>query len=77
MGADLRIHDPYVETWNAAQHGEPDYPVKGEPDLHRAIEEADVVVLLQAHSQYLGGALDDVRLFDTRGVLSGDGVERL
>ena len=40
---------------------------------------ADVVVLLQAHSVY---DLDDiarraVAVFDTRGVMSGDNVERL
>jgi UDP-N-acetyl-D-glucosamine dehydrogenase len=77
MGADLRFHDPYVTVWNAAEHGEPERPIKGEPDLYRAIEEADVVVLLQAHEEYLGGTLDGVRVFDTRGVLKGETVERL
>jgi hypothetical protein len=52
-------------------------PIKGEPDLQQAIREADVVVLLQAHQEYLGGALDGVRIFDTRGVLTGESVERL
>jgi UDP-N-acetyl-D-glucosamine dehydrogenase len=77
MGADLRFHDPYVTVWNAAEHGEPERSIKGEPDLHRALEEADVVVLLQAHEEYLGGTLDGVRVFDTRGVLKGETVERL
>jgi len=77
MGADLRFHDPYVTVWNAAEHGEPERPIKGEPDLQQAIREADVVVLLQAHQEYLGGALDGVRIFDTRGVLTGESVERL
>ncbi|WP_456599835.1 PglD-related sugar-binding protein [Blastococcus sp. SYSU DS0616] len=43
----------------------------------QAIAEADAAVLVQAHSEYLGGALDGVRIFDTRGVLEGDVVERL
>jgi nucleotide sugar dehydrogenase len=77
MGADLRFHDPYVTVWNAAEHGEPERSIKGEPDLYRALEEADVVVLLQAHEEYLGGTLDGVRVFDTRGVLKGETVERL
>jgi UDP-N-acetyl-D-glucosamine dehydrogenase len=77
MGADLRFHDPYVTVWNAAEHGEPERPIKGEPDLQQAIRDADVVVLLQAHQEYLGGALDGVRVFDTRGVLTGESVERL
>jgi UDP-N-acetyl-D-glucosamine dehydrogenase len=77
LGADVRFHDPYVEVWNAAEHGEPEYLIKAESDLRRAIEEADAVVLLQAHGEYLDGALDGVRLFDTRGALSGASVERL
>lgn len=77
MGADLRFHDPYVSVWNAANHGDPERPVKGETDLSQAMEEADIVVLLQAHEQYLGGVLDGMRVFDTRGVLTGEGVDRL
>jgi UDP-N-acetyl-D-glucosamine dehydrogenase len=77
MGADVRFHDPYVTDWNAAEHGEPERVLKVEPDLLQAAREADVVVLLQAHREYLGGALDGVPVFDTRGVLTGDTVERL
>lgn len=77
MGADLRFHDPYVTLWNAAEHGEPERPIKGEPDLRQAMGEADIVVLLQAHDEYLGGALDGAAVFDTRGVLTGEGVDRL
>jgi UDP-N-acetyl-D-glucosamine dehydrogenase len=77
MGADLRFHDPYVTVWNAAEHGDPERLIKGEADLQSAIDEADVVVLLQAHAEYVGGALDGVRVFDTRGVLTGESVERL
>jgi UDP-N-acetyl-D-glucosamine dehydrogenase len=77
MGAELRFHDPYVTVWNTAERGEPERLLKVEPDLRQAVEEVDVVVLLQAHKEYLGGALDGVRVFDTRGVMSGDTVERL
>ena len=55
----------------------PQRQLKGESDLGRALQEADVVVLLQAHREYLDGVLDGVRVFDTRGVLVGEGVERL
>jgi UDP-N-acetyl-D-glucosamine dehydrogenase len=77
MGAEVRFHDPYVEVWNAAEHGQPENLVKGEQDLDTAVREADVVVLVQAHSEYLSGALDGIRVFDTRGALSGESVERL
>ena len=45
--------------------------------IRQALEEADLVVLLQAHRQYLDGVLDGVPVFDTRGVLDGEAVERL
>ncbi|MGY1846820.1 nucleotide sugar dehydrogenase [Blastococcus sp. SYSU DS1021] len=77
MGADLRFHDPYVTVWNAAEHGDPEHLIKGESDLRLAMQKADLVVLLQAHDEYLDGALDGMRVFDTRGVLTGDGVDRL
>jgi nucleotide sugar dehydrogenase len=77
MGADVRFHDPYVASWNAAEHHEPENLLKGETDLDAALREADVVVLLQAHRDYLDGALDGVSVFDTRGALSGETVERL
>ncbi|SFK92778.1 nucleotide sugar dehydrogenase [Geodermatophilus ruber] len=77
LGADLRFHDPHVAVWNAAEHGEPENPLKAEPDLRQAVEQADVVVLLQAHREYLAGALAGVPVFDTRGVLVGETVERL
>ncbi|MGY1752148.1 nucleotide sugar dehydrogenase [Blastococcus sp. SYSU D01042] len=77
MGADVRFHDPHVELWNAAEVGEVAEPLKGEPDLQQAIAEADTVVLLQAHREYLMGPLDGISVFDTRGVLDGELVERL
>ena len=77
LGADLRYHDPYVPVWNTAERGERENLVKVEPDLRQALEEADLVVLLQAHRQYLDGVLDGVAVFDTRVVLDGEAVERL
>jgi UDP-N-acetyl-D-glucosamine dehydrogenase len=77
MGVHVCFHDPYVKTWNAAEHGEPERLITVEPDLRQAAEEADVVVLLQAHREYLDGVLDEVPVLDTRGVLSGPTVVRL
>jgi UDP-N-acetyl-D-glucosamine dehydrogenase len=77
LGADLRFHDPYVPVWNTAERGERENLLKVEPDLRQALEQADVVVLLQAHRQYLDGVLNGVPVFDTRGVLDGEAVERL
>lgn len=77
MGADVRFHDPYVTDWNATEHGEPERFLKSETDLRQAAEAADVIVLLQAHREYINGALDGLPVFDTRGVLAGDAVERL
>ncbi|MDP5183834.1 nucleotide sugar dehydrogenase [Blastococcus sp. BMG 814] len=77
MGADVRFHDPHVDVWNAAAHGDPERLLEGEQDLHAALKQADIVVLLQAHHEYLDGALDGVGVFDTRGVLSGSEVVRL
>jgi UDP-N-acetyl-D-glucosamine dehydrogenase len=77
LGADVRFHDPYVSTWNTAEHGEAELLLAREPDVRAAAEAADVVILLQAHAPYLDGTLEGVRVFDTRGVLTGDAVERL
>ncbi|GAA1109623.1 nucleotide sugar dehydrogenase [Nesterenkonia jeotgali] len=73
--AEVSFHDPLVEEWN----------VDGErlsrvPDLDAALQDADVVLLLQAHSSY---DMEHVArlsetLFDTRGVASNtDGVYKL
>lgn len=67
-GAVLSYHDPFVEGWQ----------VDGK-DIRRAdspLADADLTILLQAHSQY---DLDDIAakahlLFDTRGKLSGEKV---
>ncbi|MGY1724525.1 hypothetical protein [Blastococcus sp. SYSU DS0533] len=73
----MRFHDRYVATWHAAEHGEADRLPKVEPDLRDAAERAHAVVPPQAHREHLGGALDGIRTFDTRGVLEGEMVEFL
>lgn len=63
-GADLKFHDPFVKEWQlegATLHAEEDF--------HGAIENADLVIILQNHTSY---DLDDIvsrakRVLDTRG----------
>jgi len=73
-GADVHFFDPYVDIFSLK-----DRQISGEKDLALAVDWADIVVLLQAHSQIvesdvLAGAR---RVLDTRGALSGENVERL
>jgi nucleotide sugar dehydrogenase len=65
-GALISFHDPYVTSWNL--DGE---DLKRVPDLHAALREADVAVLLQAHTAYDLPALAGTAplLLDTRGRL--------
>ena len=74
LGADIVAHDPYLQSFDVDGVG-----VSMEIDIHRALDSADVVVLLQAHSAF---DLDEIArrgnvVFDARGVLSGPNVERL
>jgi len=73
LGADLSFHDPYVERWSVGD-GELE-----RADLAGALEQADCVVLLQAHEIYSRqDATAQARLiFDTRGYLGGSNVRRL
>jgi nucleotide sugar dehydrogenase len=77
-GADVSYHDPFVPEW----------PIKGTggmslscvDDLDKAVMDADIVVMLQNHSDYDTAQLArDARvLFDTRGTVEEiDGVKRL
>lgn len=73
-GADVHFFDPYVDIFSLK-----DRQISSEKDLALAVDWADIVVLLQAHSQIvesdvLAGAR---RVLDTRGALSGENVERL
>ncbi len=69
-GAVLAYHDPYVPEW--AIDGQ---PVRRATDLDTEIVTADVVVLLQDHSEHdLEQLAAESRLFfDTRGKLAGRG----
>lgn len=64
-GADIRFHDPMVETWKL-ESGE----VVREADLDAAVKAADVVVVLQAHETYdlQRIATESQVMLDTRGV---------
>lgn len=73
-GADLRFHDPNVQHWDLS--GERLTVV---PDLSAAVAEADLVILVQNHSEYDIDALASAapRFFDTRGKTSAPGAHRL
>lgn len=73
-GAVISFHDPKVSTWNAA--GQVFSVV---PNLGSAIDDADVVVLLQNHASYDAEALSrrSAAFFDTRGATKGEAATRL
>jgi len=74
MGADVRYFDPYAETFSF--NG---LELVSEDDLETALANVDLAVLVQAHDEIVeSDALSRAaRILDTRGVLSGDNVERL
>ena len=75
LGADLIFHDPYVTRWQVDG-----VPVARATDLARALEDADLTILLQNHADYGAPALGSGTglLLDTRGtVLARTGVETL
>ena len=74
LGADVRYHDPHVEQFVVDGT-----PLKAEADIDAGVANADLVILLQPHDSITSAeALERAELlFDTRGVLKGDNVERL
>lgn len=64
-GATVRFHDPMIDTWELGATS-----LVREPDLGAAVEEADAVVVLQAHDSYNLDSLatDSKLMLDTRGV---------
>jgi UDP-N-acetyl-D-glucosamine dehydrogenase len=74
LGADVAYVDPNVKSFSVD-----DVTVPRHTDLSAAVVEADLVLLVQAHDQFLvHGALDGAALIlDTRGVLEGPSVTRL
>ncbi len=73
-GAVLQFHDPYVQEWTPG--GE---PVERVDDLESALGAADVTILLQNHRDLDLAAIEQAatRLFDTRGVTTGEASVRL
>ena len=79
QGARVRFHDPLIGRWDELgdELGEAATSV---PDLHAAVADADLVVLLQHHGAY---AVDDLaagarRFLDTRGAVTpSEHAERL
>ncbi|NOJ60388.1 nucleotide sugar dehydrogenase [Arthrobacter sp. 260] len=74
MGANVSYHDPYVPEWTS-----PEIRMSRVDDVYQANSEADIVVLLQAHSDYdiprLG--TESGVFFDTRGASDGVNTHRL
>ncbi|MEM8704832.1 MAG: nucleotide sugar dehydrogenase [Actinomycetota bacterium] len=74
LGADLSYHDPLVMSWEIDGR-----PVPRVDDPVVAAESADLTVLLQNHRSY---DLDVLmararRVFDTRGAMAGENIERM
>ncbi|WP_344683276.1 MULTISPECIES: nucleotide sugar dehydrogenase [Actinomycetes] len=76
--AEVRFHDPYVESWHVDGG-----VLQRVPDLEEALGGADVVVILQPHGVYDLEAIGQVvrraggLIFDTRGATISDDIERL
>ena len=65
-GAQVSYHDPYVPSWQIDGQ-----PIPRAGDLHAALADADLVILLQAHQAYNPAQLTQASrlLLDTRGVV--------
>lgn len=72
--ADIRFHDPLVEEWHLDSG-----TLTCVPNLDSAMEEADIVVLLQGHSAYELNHLarKSSLLFDTRGGTTAENAHHL
>ncbi|TPG16049.1 nucleotide sugar dehydrogenase [Pedococcus bigeumensis] len=75
-GAEVSYHDPYVSNWHVEGT---DVELTGETDVDAAVNGADIVVLLQAHSAFDLDALASAAksFLDTRGVVKSPEVIRL
>jgi nucleotide sugar dehydrogenase len=74
LGAIVGFHDPLVREWTV--HGT---PVQRYASVESALDESDLVILLQAHSAYdrEGIGRSGALILDTRGVLSGPTVHTI
>lgn len=73
-GAQVSYHDPKVDAWDVDGT-----TLHAAPDLQEAVQSADIVLLLQNHSEYDADALSNKAklFFDTRGVTTTDSAIRL
>jgi nucleotide sugar dehydrogenase len=73
-GANIQFHDPHVKTWRLGE-----VELERVPNLSTAIAQADVVILLQAHTSYDLDAIaaSSAIFFDTRGKAHGANVIKL
>ena len=73
-GAELSYHDPFIDDWELA-----DARMVPDEVLETAVQDADLVVLLQNHDAYAVDALSRLasRLLDTRGVSQAAHAVRL
>jgi nucleotide sugar dehydrogenase len=74
LGAKVSFHDPYVKDWDV--NG---LEVSRADDLETAAGAADLVILVQNHSEYDADHLASIsqHFFDTRGVTTRDEAHRL
>jgi len=74
LGAQVMFHDPFVEKW--AIDG---VDVRQVEDLEDGLLSADLMILLQAHHEYLSfdGWDDGVPILDTRGALETVSAQRM
>ena len=76
LGCTLQYHDPYVENWvvNGVE-------IERVDDLAAGLAEADAVIVVQAHREYVDAsdviARTGTPILDTTGKFSGTNVERL
>ena len=76
LGCTLQYHDPYVENWvvNGVE-------IERVDDLVAGLAEADAVIVVQAHREYVDAsdviARTGTPILDTTGKFSGTNVERL
>ncbi len=80
LGANLHYHDPFVPQWNVSEDpNDTTIVLNSETDLDKAVGNADIVILLQAHSPY---DVDEIAgkaslFFDAVGASSTEGITRL
>jgi len=74
MGAEVRFFDPYVDQFSIDG-----MPILCVDDFETAVVESDMAILVTAHNEIVDSVVlqKAKKILDTRGVLSGNNVERL